>query len=166
MTRVYFACGIVQLTPKQEEELEKIYEEPLLIKLQLGRKFPRAALYSRLKALGVGLMKPTTVLAAMAARLYIANTRSFNATSKLIKASENYDMIIQGKNTSDLYKSKTVCETSSSWTQNIGYIFNTRNISLKNHHTEEITSNKTIMDYAKDYTYATKVPKYTIDRIN
>ena len=139
MTRVYFACRIVQLTSKQEKELQKIYEEPLLLKLQLGRNFPRAAFHSRAKALGVGLMKPTTILAAMAARLHIANTRSYNPTSKIIKASENYDMIMQGRNTSNLCKFQTKCQTSSSWTQYIGSIFNNRNISLQNHHAEELT---------------------------
>ena len=64
MTKVYFGCGIFDLTAEQENELTKIYETPLLQKLKLGQKFPRTALYSRRSALGVGLMKPRTAIAA------------------------------------------------------------------------------------------------------
>ena len=41
LTQVYFGCGIVKFTPKQEQRLMKICEPVLLKKLGLSDKFPR-----------------------------------------------------------------------------------------------------------------------------
>ena len=44
---VYFGCGIVKLSRKQEDELKRIHEEPLLMRLGLSRTFPRTVSCSR-----------------------------------------------------------------------------------------------------------------------
>ena len=72
---VFFGCGVIELNSREEEELKRIYEEPLLIKLGLGRKFPRIVLYKRKSALGIGLMKPSTVIAILKLKSYIGNRR-------------------------------------------------------------------------------------------
>ena len=45
-TQVYFGCGVVKISPKQEKILMKISEPILLKKLRLSEKFPRALLYA------------------------------------------------------------------------------------------------------------------------
>ena len=136
------------------------------MKLQLGEKFPTAALYCRAKALGIGLMKPRTIIAAMEIRLYVGNMRANSPTSKIIKALQNNDMIILGENNSNAY-THTIKDTSyNSWTQQIGVILQTRAIKLLNHLTEQITENKTIMNYANIYARIMQLPTNAIDNIN
>ena len=53
---VFFGCGVIELNPREEKELKRIYKEPMLVKLGLSKKFPRIVLYTRKSALGVGLM--------------------------------------------------------------------------------------------------------------
>ena len=50
---VNFGCGIVEGNDQQQKELRLTYEEPLLVKLGLRRKFPRNVLCSRKIDLGV-----------------------------------------------------------------------------------------------------------------
>ena len=145
MTRVYFGSGIMYLTPPQEKQLQDIYERPLLLKLQLGEKFPRSALYSRAKALGVGVMKPRTIISAMAMRLYIANMRANSPTSKIIKTSLNNDIIFLGEKSNNASLHNIKDSKDNSWTQQIAVILKSRKITLKNHPIEKITVNKTIM---------------------
>ena len=56
MKSVYFGCGIFGLTNPQENELKRIYEEAILVKLNLRRKFPWAILYVKKSAMGIGLI--------------------------------------------------------------------------------------------------------------
>ena len=37
---VFFGYGVIELYSREEKELRRIYEEPMLMKLGLGRKFP------------------------------------------------------------------------------------------------------------------------------
>jgi len=37
---VYFGCRIMELLDSQKKELKRIYKEIILVKLNLGRKFP------------------------------------------------------------------------------------------------------------------------------
>jgi len=87
---VYFRSGIVELNNKQEIELRRIYEELLLIKLGLSRKFPRDILHSRKSALGVGIMKPTTIIDMLKAKLFLGNVRRKGVTYVAIKLQEEY----------------------------------------------------------------------------
>ena len=44
---IFFGIGIMQITEKQEKEMQLMCEETTYSKLGLGRKFPQLALYSR-----------------------------------------------------------------------------------------------------------------------
>ena len=68
---VFFSCIVVHLTNKQIAELKKIYEVPLLHKLQLSTRFSKELLYARKSWLGVELLAPETVLAMLKLKVYI-----------------------------------------------------------------------------------------------
>ena len=66
----------------------RIYEPVILRKLGLGEKFPRLCLYSRRTALGLGLMKPSTIMAIQALSLYVGHRRLETTTDKKIQINE------------------------------------------------------------------------------
>jgi len=47
MRLVFFRCGVIELTNKQERDLTTIYESELSWKLNLGANFLRKLLYIR-----------------------------------------------------------------------------------------------------------------------
>jgi len=73
--QVYFGCGIIELLPAQEKILMQICESTLLKKLRLSEKFPRRILYARKSELGVGILKPTTMIAILALKLYLGHKK-------------------------------------------------------------------------------------------
>ena len=81
---VYFGCGIVHLTKSQERMLLDICEKTILNKLGLSEKFPRDILYARKSALGIGLLKPTTIIAILATKLYVGHMRKNDRISNII----------------------------------------------------------------------------------
>ena len=83
--KVYFGCGIANITRKQENELLQICERPIIKKLGLSEKFPRELLYSRKLALGIGLLKPSTIIAILATKLYIGHMRKNDRIANIIK---------------------------------------------------------------------------------
>ena len=93
---VYFGCGIFELTDNQENELKKIYEEPLLVKLGLSRNFLRRVLYSRKSALGIGIMEPSTIINILKAKLYLGNKRMEGVANEVIKLQEEYLIVEAG----------------------------------------------------------------------
>ena len=62
--------------------------------MNLGVTFPRAALYFRKNALGIGLVKPETVIAIL---VCIRNTRAETRIGRLIKHNEQMKMIEYGE---------------------------------------------------------------------
>jgi hypothetical protein len=68
---MYFGCRPIYINKAQEKELMKIYEVPILKKIGLSAKFPRQILYVRKAALGVGIIKPSTIINTLAIKLYI-----------------------------------------------------------------------------------------------
>ena len=66
LTKVYFRCGIMKITDKQEEYLMKIYEPTILKKLGFSVKFPHNILYAWKLALGIGIIKSSTVIKTLA----------------------------------------------------------------------------------------------------
>jgi len=100
---VFFGCGIVELNEQQEKELQRIYEEPLLVKLGLSRKFPRDVLYSRRSVLGIGIMKPSTIIVLLKAKLYLGNVRRKGVTYAAIKLQEEYLKVKVGRDISIPY---------------------------------------------------------------
>ena len=104
---VYFGCGIIQLTPNEEKILKAIYEEPILIKLGYSKKFPRRVLYMRKNVLGIGLLRPKTIMKILALKLYIGYKRVNTIINQLIntiedihfvKSSYNEEVLKQHKN--------------------------------------------------------------------
>jgi len=67
--QVYFGCRIIHLSPKQDEILREISEKVLLKKLGLSEHFPRDVLYSRNTVLGIGIIKPSTIIDVLALKL-------------------------------------------------------------------------------------------------
>ena len=53
-----------------------ISEPVLLKKLGLSEKFPREILYARKSALGVGLLKPSTIITILTLKLYLEHMRN------------------------------------------------------------------------------------------
>ena len=164
---VFFGCGVIELNPKEEVELKRIYEEPMLIKLGLSRKFPRVVLYMRKSALGIGLMAPSTIIAILKLKQYIGHSRKRGNAGKAIQMQEEYRRIeagrrIQlGENPKHRYWKKT-------WIDEVSDELWKRNMVLGNpsdsHHKE--TRNKTVMQYAIEYVEQAKLNKDILKQIN
>ena len=88
ITMVYFGCGLLILSEKQEEELMKISEGVLLRKLELSKRFPRRTLRAKRTQLGTGMLKPTTIIAVLALKLCAGHLRNEDEVSKLIILNE------------------------------------------------------------------------------
>ena len=69
----------------------------------MSRKFPRDVLYSRRSALGVGIMKPSTIIAILKAKLYLGNVRRKGVTYAAIKLQEEYVKVEAGREISIPY---------------------------------------------------------------
>ena len=63
----------------------EISKTTLLKKLNLREKFPRELLHTRKMKLGIGLMKPSTILVVLSLQLDFDQMRMNNKTSKIIK---------------------------------------------------------------------------------
>ena len=68
-----FACGVIDLSSKQEKALMNMHEQPLLIKLGFSTKCPRKSLHNRKGALRIGLIRPRNILALMQLKLFVGN---------------------------------------------------------------------------------------------
>ena len=67
------------------------------MKLGLSKKFHRDVLYSRKSALGVGIMKPSTIIDTLKAKLYLGNVRQGGVASNAIKLQEEYLIVEAGR---------------------------------------------------------------------
>ena len=81
---IFFRCGVVDITEKQEKNMKMIYEILLLNKLQLGEKFPRKVLYARCTALGIKIIQPKIAIAMAMLCLYFRNIRIRSNASNVI----------------------------------------------------------------------------------
>ena len=98
----------------------KISKFIYLVKLGLSKKFLRKILYIRKLALGVGLIRLSTIILILAIKLYLRHKRFKDRLSKIIKINEEnsqlqyefkeYPIIMSIK-----YKSNT-----RNWSDNIG----------------------------------------------
>ena len=75
----------MKITNNQDKELRKLYETTLAKKLRLGSNFSRAAMCSRKSAVEIGLVKPKTVIAILACKLYVGNVRAKTKIGKIIR---------------------------------------------------------------------------------
>ena len=65
----------MSISEKQEAELYRIYEKPILRKLGLSVNFPRTLLYVNRNAFSLGLLKPRTIIAQQRLRMYVGHMR-------------------------------------------------------------------------------------------
>ena len=72
---VFFGTGVVTLSEAQEASLCRIYEAPILQKLGYSVKFPRDLMYAPVKAMGLGFLRPTTIITQLKAKLLVGNAR-------------------------------------------------------------------------------------------
>ena len=98
MSSVYFRTGIIQLNSKQEDELKRLYKEPMLQKIRLSTKFPKELLYARRIALSVGFISPNTALVISALKLYVENIRIQSNIADLITINKEHNHILSGLN--------------------------------------------------------------------
>lgn len=161
---VFFGNGVVALTTLEYLELRRIYEQPILEKLTLGKKFPRAALFLHKNALGIGLMTPETITEILALKFYFGHTRLEGNINDLITAELEKLQVECGMNV----PFATVADDEKWWPRTwLDRVFSLclhRNIQVEReiNFLKEITSNKTIMDYAIMY----KKTAVTLGRIN
>ena len=94
---IYFGYGIIELTKEQEVKLRRIYKEPLLIKLGLSRKFPRAVLFSRKSALSIRIMTPSIIIDILKAKLYVGNVTKREETSRTIVIHQEMKIVKAGR---------------------------------------------------------------------
>ena len=95
---VYFSCGVIYINKVQKKELMKIYEVPILKKIGLSAKFPRQILYARKAALGVGIMKPSTIINTLAIKLYIGHQRKKSRLAIFMNINEEILFLNNGVN--------------------------------------------------------------------
>ena len=151
--QVYFGCGIIELLPAQEKILLHICESTLLKKLRLSEKFPRRILYARKSELGVGILKPTTMIAILALKLYLGHKRNKDRISKIIEINEKNVAYQYGYSQKLLDINRTMKPKNVIWSDEIANILQSRGIVLVNvdESRNYKTQNKTVMDLAHEY---------------
>jgi len=164
---VFFGCGIVDLHPREEQELKRIYEAPLLQKLGLSKKFPRAVMYARKSALGLGIMAPSTILALLKLKLYIGNKRINGNAGEAINAQEEFLKIEAGRRV-NLGEDPSNRYWKTTWIDEVGDELWKRNIKLVSPEDEEggISKNKTVMSYAMEYVEQKNLEEEVLYQIN
>ena len=98
ITSVFFGYGVITLIKKEEKELQRIYKEPILVKMGLSRKFLWTILYTRKSILGIGLMKPSTIIDILKLKLYIRNKQKEGNAKESIEAHEGFQKIEASQN--------------------------------------------------------------------
>ena len=88
LSSVYFGCGITSLTAKEEIELRKLCEEPMLRKFGLSSNFPRDVMHVSKEMLGLGLFLPSTMTATQGLRLHLGNKRIKSCAARIVRALE------------------------------------------------------------------------------
>ena len=69
LTKVYFGYSVINITKVQEQILVKVHEITILRKLRFIEKFPQRVLYSYKTALGISLIKLSTMIATLVLKL-------------------------------------------------------------------------------------------------
>ena len=95
--QVFFQCGIVDLAREEEVELQRIYENPMLQNLGLGEKFLRRLTYIDVKVLGLGLMRPRTIMSILGVKLHIVNMRTNQGASEMTQSNEQQSQVESGR---------------------------------------------------------------------
>ena len=83
---VPFGCGVVLLVAREEKELKRLCEEPMLVKLEQSRKFLRVTLCTRKSALGIRLIVSNTTLGTIKLRSHAGNKRKRGNANEIVEA--------------------------------------------------------------------------------
>ena len=84
LSSIHYGCGITTLNEKEERELRRTCETPILIKLGFSNKFPRDMMCVSKEMLGLGLFLPSTMIAIQALRMCLGNKRISSNASRMI----------------------------------------------------------------------------------
>ena len=106
---VHFGCGAVELNHRQEKELKRICKEPLLVKIELSRKFPRSILCSRKSALGIGILTPSAIMDMFKTKLFLGKLRTEGNEAKAVAAQEEYLALESGRDITISYNPLERC---------------------------------------------------------
>ena len=164
---VFFGCGVIQLNEKQEIELKRLYEEPLLMKLGFSRNFPRKVLYMRKSAFGIGIMAPKTILDTMKLKLYIGNVRRNGNAGKAIEIHQDFRQIEAGRNC-QIGENPNRTYWKETWIDEVSRLLWDRKMSVEQSQQETLynTKNKTLMEYAMKYVELNQYQKHVLYQIN
>ena len=88
LSSVYYGCVIMTLNEKEENELRRLHEAPMLNKLGLRSTFPRDMMHVSRDMLGLGLVLPTTMIAIQVIRMCFGNKRIKSNAARMIKVLE------------------------------------------------------------------------------
>ena len=140
------------LNDEQEKELKRIYEEPMLMKLGLSKKFPRAALCSRKSTLGIGLMEPSTIVDVLKLKLFIGSMRKRGNSANYTQCQLEHQVVEAGRNIR-LGENPKLRHLNKTWVDEINDLLWKRDIALKGEENKRIitSDNKTLMQCAIDY---------------
>ena len=149
---VFFGCGIVELNERELHEMERICEKPILRKLHLSEKFPRRMMCVDKKSLGLGLMRPKTIMSMLKLKQCFGNMRLLNNASDMIKTNSENEQILSGRS-KNIHEIK--CEERwwpHTWIDEVKKSCEERDIDvIENIDRTTITANKTVMDLACEY---------------
>ena len=109
-------------------------------------------LYSQLSALGVGIIKITTIIAIETLKQYIGSMRSQNKVSEMINAISELEIVWYRYN-NNLQCNKQKQFQQSIWIDLCNHYMKVRDITLLNtiYYPKEITKNIIIIDYTLRY---------------
>ena len=168
ITQVFFGCGIIILNDKQEEILMKIMECTLLKKLGLSERFPRKILYSLKSQLGVGIMKPSTIIAMLALKLYAGHKRQEDVVSKKMVINERNIAWQHGYSKGILEISRDHKPKKVMWSDDVSCMMQKRDIKIVNVDKIEGVDarNETIMDLVVKYVKTKELDSEVISALN
>ena len=83
MSKVYFGCGVMELSDTQDKMLRRSYEKPLASKLGLGSDFPRKMLHCKVSSMGVVIVAPKTAISSLSLKLYLSHRRMQSENVKM-----------------------------------------------------------------------------------
>ena len=76
LIKVYFRHRIITLAFNWKNILMKISENILLRKIELSERFPRKMLYARKLSLGIGLIRPLSIVAILLSKSHTGYVRA------------------------------------------------------------------------------------------
>ena len=166
--KVYFGCGVMTLDKNQEVILQKIYEPVILRKLKLSEKFPRKVLYMRNSALGIGLLKPRTIVDLLSLKLYLGHHRAKTKESKMMQINEDNARWTYGYSKSVMQIDRQWKPKHIIWSDEIQMKLKCRQLEIVNRINEPrwVTANQTIMDFVREYVTQLKLNESIIAPIN